>query len=168
MKRFAIIGAVAALFAMLLFMWTRRGNDVAPGNSEDPIGGTQHVRLAHTTNSNPDVAASMPSNESVVAGSIAFTTNQDNEFELIVRKSTEAANIPVAFYGVVVDQDSNALQNVSVDLQVIEERVDSFPQHNQKRTPLQRLTGADGRFEVVGDRPKGQICFGLYAYERRL
>ncbi len=73
-----------------------------------------------------------------------------------MRLSNEAGNPAVAFYGKVVDQDSNALQNVIVDLQVIEEYVDPYPQIKTKRTSLQRQTGTDGRFEVSGNGLRGK------------
>ena len=156
MKRFLMIGVVIALLAGLLYFLLRVVNPTTD-TSEVSTVDTQQVVADTNTNVPSGANTPKPEGSSADAGSIPIATNGDNEFEQLVRKSTEAANIPVAFYGMVVDQDSNPLQNVTVDLQVIEERVDSYPQHNQRRTPLQKQTDTEGRFEVIGSGLKGRF-----------
>ena len=153
MKRYVILAIVASVSLVLFLEWLRKDKDTRPKNSEIPqqtvgVGDSSGQSDLHATESEP---------QAMVAKPLTVVTNQDNEFELLVRKSTEAANLPVAFYGMVVDQDSNALQNVTVDLAVFEERVDSYPEHNERIRDLKRLAGADGRFEVVGSGLKGRI-----------
>jgi hypothetical protein len=41
----------------------------------------------------------------------------------VVRIYNETHNVPVAFYGQVLDQDSNAPQNVTIDLEILEQYV---------------------------------------------
>jgi len=147
-----IIGAVVvALFLLLLFVWPRGNGDAITPETPESVS----QALVSSNSIDASVARSQSEHNPVVADAVPPITNQDSEFEQRMRKATEAANIPVAFYGMVVDQDSNALQNVSVDLQVIEQRRDNPPTYNERRTPLQRLTGADGRFEVVGTGLRG-------------
>jgi len=102
-----------------------------------PLIGEQRFSHAHSR-----------SKASVEEGSPAL---KSDDYEKAVQSYNQNANVPVAFYGRVVDQDSNALQNVTVDLEVAEDYIGV----TRSATNLQRHTGADGRFEVVG--PKGHF-----------
>jgi hypothetical protein len=95
-----------------------------------------------TANSSPPPATPGPTPKAAANG--------EDEFQQLVRKGKEAANIPVQFYGLVLDQASNALQDVPVQVAIVEQIVDSSPHDSTKRTQLQRRTGADGRFEITG------------------
>jgi hypothetical protein len=68
----------------------------------------------------------------------------------VVRAQNEAQNVPVYFYGLVVDQDTNPVQNVTVDIEVSQWLVDQTTAVTEKTTRLQKQTGPDGRFEVSG------------------
>jgi hypothetical protein len=69
----------------------------------------------------------------------------------VVQALNEGHNISVAFYGQVVDQNSNGVPNATVDLHVQEEHIQPFPEPPTGTNMfLQRQTGADGRFEVSG------------------
>jgi hypothetical protein len=69
----------------------------------------------------------------------------------VVAALNEGHNVPVAFYGQVVDQDSNGVPNATIDLHVKEEHIQPFPEPpSGTNIFLQRQTGADGRFEVSG------------------
>jgi hypothetical protein len=67
-----------------------------------------------------------------------------------VRSFNETANTPVAFYGQVLDQDTNPLQNVHVGVMVSEEYMLPTIQTTGSTTYVERRTGADGRFGVTG------------------
>jgi hypothetical protein len=81
-------------------------------------------------------------------------TNQGSELEQHARESIEAGNVPVAFYGIVEDQDSNVLQNVEVHVAVMREYVGTALMVGTRTTELQRRTDSNGRFEVSGLRGK--------------
>jgi hypothetical protein len=69
----------------------------------------------------------------------------------VVAALNEGHNVPVAFYGQVVDSDGNGLANAAIHLHVKEEHIEPFPEPpTGTNTHLQRQTGADGRFEVNG------------------
>src|SRR5882724_11475758 len=156
MKRnLSVVGILAALLLLLLFMWARR----RANTSTSEVSQASNLQ-APADVSNRDGAASP---ESSVGTQKDETPAGIPEAEIERYRREKAAaeriynqdhNVPVAFYGLVVDQDTNPLPNVIVDLAVIEEYVDPPPATDLRRkmTRLQRITGADGRFEVTGLR----------------
>lgn len=89
---------------------------------------------------------------------------------MLVRSYNKTANTPVAFYGQVVDQDTNPLQNVQVDVAVSEEYMMPSLHTTGSTTNLQRQSGPDGRFEVTGLKGHRVSIVGLAkdAYEPEL
>ena len=67
----------------------------------------------------------------------------------------ESLNVPVNFYGLVIDQDSNALAGVQIKVTVLEATVMGLLDVGTKNVPLERVTGADGRFEINGLKGHG-------------
>jgi len=148
MKRYVLLTGLAVLSLLLLLLWSRNGRDVGtPENSEPP---QQTVAAVGESSNQSDRAATESDPSPAGAEPVTVATNQDSEFIQAVRRAGEAANVPVSFFGLVVDQDSNALQNVTVDLVVKEVWSKHLPEHKNKTTSLQRQTDAEGRFEVSG------------------
>jgi hypothetical protein len=143
MRRYVILAATALALLLLLFLaLPRRDGNAITTETPQPAQATASANpSSHASNPVPEQQA--PSLMPDAAG-----TNQEGPLLQLIRKGNEAANLPVAFYGLVVDQDSNALQNVSVDLAVEAVIVDSLSE--SKRTQLHKQTGADGRFDVGG------------------
>jgi hypothetical protein len=153
MKRYLILAGLVALSLLLLLVWQRNGRHVSmPVNSDEP---KQALAVGDLSKQSDHAAADVEPRKTV-AEPTAAPTNQDDQYLQLVRKADESANIPVAFYGLVVDQDSNVLQNVSVDLAVMEEWSEPPPEGGTKIFPLQRQTGTDGRFEVISNSLRGK------------
>src|SRR5437899_6821689 len=100
----------------------------------------------------PESSARTQKDEIPAGSPAAELERYRREKDYVERLYSQDHNVPVAFYGLVVDQDTNPLPNVIVDLAVIEEYVDPPPATDLRRkmTRLQKLTGTDGRFEVTG------------------
>ena len=66
----------------------------------------------------------------------------------------DSHNVPVDFYGLVVDQDSNALPGVALKVAVEQWTLPSPAslEGGTREVHLERVTGADGRFEINGVR----------------
>lgn len=153
MKRNLILTTLFALSLLLLLVWPRNGRHATnPENSDEP----KQALAVGDLSKQSDHAAAEVEPRKTVAETNAAPTNQDDQYVQLVRKADESANIPVAFYGLVVDQDSNVLQNVSVNLEVIEEWSKLLPEGGTKIVPLQRQTGTDGRFEVISNSLRGK------------
>ncbi len=69
-----------------------------------------------------------------------------------IRKYMESQNVPVNFYGKVVDQDSNSLADVSIRGEVLHVKVVvPAPWGGQdENIPIDQKTDMDGRFEIHG------------------
>lgn len=69
----------------------------------------------------------------------------------------EQKNVPIEFYGIVLDQDSNALSgvNVKVTVQQVIMPVPTLPFIGPKEISVERTTGSDGRFEISGIQGEG-------------
>jgi hypothetical protein len=70
----------------------------------------------------------------------------------LVSKFVEGKNAPVEFYGLVIDQDSNALAgvNVKVSVQQLTAPNPTAMELGATEVPFERITGPDGRFEISG------------------
>jgi hypothetical protein len=67
-----------------------------------------------------------------------------------MRAFNESPDVDVAFHGLVIDQDSNALQNVNVDISVTQWDSHAPPGAEVVTTKIESQTGPDGRFYVQG------------------
>ena len=74
----------------------------------------------------------------------------------VVTKFVEGKNGPVEFYGLVIDQNSNALAGVDVKVSVQQLTAPNPASMELGATvvPFERMTGPDGRFEING--PNGE------------
>src|SRR5438270_375155 len=148
MKRYLILGTMVAAVLLLVLLWPRpASNTSTPGVSQPP---PQALVPANSSNQ-LDEATAEPEQDTPANGSNALAAGENpDQLEKALRFYNAAHDTPIAFYGLVVDQDSNALQNVSVDLEVVEQYTKSSFEVKGKVTHLQRKTEADGRFEVTG------------------
>jgi hypothetical protein len=144
MNRYAIMAGIVAALLLLLFL-PRRGSDGGIPPASEPAPDT--LAPTGSTSSEPGVG-NEPGPTAAETGSVSIFKSA--EAERIVRSFNETANTLVAFYGHVVDQDSNPLQNVEVDVMVAEEYMIPSLQTTGTTTVVERRTGPDGRFEVTG------------------
>jgi hypothetical protein len=70
----------------------------------------------------------------------------------VVERFVEAKNVPVEFYGLVIDQDSNSLTGVNVkgSIQQLTTPNPEGMELGETNIPFERITGTDGRFEING------------------
>lgn len=150
MKKYLIIGAVLVTLAILFFH--RHGDEEnAPSGLSAPA--TTPAVADSKGVPQPSAESSVLRADQVKAAEQKM--DDDQKQRLLgpegIRAFNERENVPLAFYGLVVDQDSNALENVQVELGVTEQYVRPFLTGvTGQTTRLQRQTGADGRFEVSG------------------
>lgn len=113
MKRYLIAGAIVA--AMLLLLWTRRTDNTGTNATPEPH---QEAVVAANSGAPPDGAQPAGERAAPEARSSGITTNRDTQAEETAPYYREFPDLPVAFYGLVLDQDSNALQHVKIDVEV--------------------------------------------------
>jgi hypothetical protein len=159
MKRKLIVTVIfAATLLLLLLLWPQR-------RSITEATDMSHPPPAETNSSDHSDSFTSPERQQRREMESAAQINAERDYvakrDETVRRSNEAGNPPVWFYGLVVDQDTNPLPNVSVEAAVIEEYVDPFPETKTKTTRLQRQTGADGRFEINGLKGKYVAVYTL-------
>jgi len=70
----------------------------------------------------------------------------------VVARFIENKNVPIEFYGRVIDQTSNALAGVSVKIMVVQLTMPNPTALDigERNIPIEKATGADGRFEISG------------------
>jgi hypothetical protein len=146
MKRYLVLGALLATLFLLVFLLPRHGRN-------SPIPETSEATPQAPVPANPAVQSNVGSPEpergTVDTGSNAIGKDP-NRLEIALQLANRGHDTPVAFYGLVVDQDSNVLQNVTVDLSVMKLYTLPSLTSTSMTTRFQRQTGADGRFEVTG------------------
>jgi hypothetical protein len=79
----------------------------------------------------------------------SFVTNTASQ---VISNFIESKNVPVEFYGQVIDQDSNALAGVDVKVIVQQLIMPNSAEVDIAATniPIEQITGTDGRFEISG------------------
>jgi hypothetical protein len=144
-KRYLIVAAVFA--ALLLLLWTRRDGHT---NTREMSDENPANVVATGNNNQTDVASPEPQRSTADAGSDTISTNREDQQGSAAPDYVKYPDVPVMFYGLVVDQDTNALQNVRVDIEVRQWDPSAPPDDDLKTAHVQKQTGADGRFEVSG------------------
>jgi hypothetical protein len=144
MKKYVVLTTVAGVLLLLLLL--RHGTvPTTPGDSESPTQTNGQSIPSHPKGTDP---TSEPNPPGVLSNN---AVNGDvDQLERAVREHNQPSNNPVAFYGMVVDQDTNPLQNVTLDLEVSESYFNRKFEVSESSTNFQRETGPDGRFEVIG------------------
>jgi hypothetical protein len=151
--RFLISIAILVLAILAIVFWLR---PVRPSANSEPTSMAQPTNNVPATPVTPASAAS----QSVPGTSPAIitpatpkpsTANRIGTAE-VVATFVEGKNVPVEFYGLVIDQDSNALAGVDVKVSV-QQLTTPNPAAMELGTtevPFERTTGPDGRFEISG------------------
>jgi hypothetical protein len=144
-KRYLILAVIAAV--IMLVLWMSIGSKFnAPGGS---VPSAQPLAAANTSAPvDTDNSADVPA--TAEPGSSTISTNRDDQTESVPRDYIKYPDVPVTFYGLVVDQDTNGLQNVKVDVEVLQWDTNAPPDDDLKTAHIERQTGVDGRFEVSG------------------
>jgi hypothetical protein len=136
---------LGALLLLVLFSWPRLG-----GKADTPIAVAEPrpPALADTNSGIPFETAKPPSEPANSdTTSSAVSTNRYEELES-ARYYREFPDLPLAFYGLVLDQDSNVLQNVTIDVVVTQWDTNAPPGAALKIAYAQGKSGLDGRFLI--------------------
>jgi hypothetical protein len=118
--RFLIGILVFALAVIALLLWLRPKQPVVSTPAPAPAQSAQSpVPQTNRQPAKPPAVAARPSASPVVAVNPAAASNNTAEVrEQEMKQAVEGQNHPVSFYGMVIDQDSNALAGVNVVLAV--------------------------------------------------
>src|SRR5665213_1458796 len=136
----------ALAVCVFLVLWHRKNNTRPEGQS------VQAANLVLSTNTNIEKQPAQPSNQKPIpyaqTSSNVIQNNSQSRVDMI-KEALEQKNVPVNFYGRVIDQDSNALSEVNIHIYVrhwgLTENAMSQP------IRLERETDAGGRFEISGE-----------------
>jgi hypothetical protein len=148
MKRYSILAAILAGLVIFLLYW--RGNREATRTDANPVNEALAVTQSNSQKSagDGDVTRLAPTPQG---------TNAEEDYQRLLRERPESAqafredpDLPVAFYGLMVDQDSNALANVKVDVEITQWSLSNLPRTALKLIKIEKQTDEDGRFEVRG------------------
>src|ERR1041385_3982580 len=148
MKRYTIL-AVAVVGLSFLFLHRHERNQASPPSrpgfaTEAPTATDPPETQSAVINRSGEPAAQD-------SGSVQVATNQESYQRFVeMRAFNESPDVDVAFHGLVIDQDSNALQNVNVDISVTQWDSHAPPGAEVVTTKIESQTGPDGRFYVQG------------------
>jgi len=134
-------------------------------NAETTPPSAQSINPPANTKTAPGQIVSGNSSAAVSAPTNPSVQNNSQPSPEMLRKQMESQNVPVEFYGEVIDQDGRSLSDATVRVKVRHWNVVTpvaFGAEGQM-IPFEKQTGADGRFEITG--PTGD-AFDLESVEK--
>jgi hypothetical protein len=146
--RFWIYSSILILGALIFAFWPRPNQHQVSSELK-----TQPVQSANpeSKNTNSDAQKLSASNQAAVPyvqGS-SNTTQNDRQRRLErLQQALEAKNVPLDFYGKVIDQDSNSLAGVKIKLAVRHWGMTASDMGSSIRT--EKETDAEGHFDIHG------------------
>jgi len=143
-----VVAGIAALLLLLVLLWPRHDGST----SRPTISESTRTELVGTNSSSKVRASSSdsPSDDKLAASAAIEPNDRAKLIQELHDEYNRTQNVPVAFYCLVVDQNSNTVQNVSVELEVLEQYLGTSPEVTDKPTNMKKVTGSDGRFEIIG------------------
>jgi hypothetical protein len=148
MKRYLI--PLAAVAVILSAVFLPRPHHVETSNAR-PVATSAPLVLARARRSPPPNSAPAtgdPSKGGFRPGSA--TPSQDYDSAKDGQEYRELPDLPIALYGLVLDQDGNTLRNVTIDAQVTQWDPDARPTAALKIAHVEGQTTDDGRFLLGG------------------
>lgn len=148
--------AVCVILAVLA-LWMRPGRHKSNANAKNPI--VQPANPSTNTMAVSQIAHVSKHSNKVLGAPKSSGTAQTNLQSLgegraeMVKRALEHMNVPVNFYGQVIDQDSNGLAGVKIRVYIRHWELTG----NALSAPvyLTKETGADGHFEITGETGDG-------------
>lgn len=162
--RFLIFVSIAVLAILAVVLWLRPVQ--RPVNLE-PAPMVQATDSVSVTPATPPTTASIaspnvPGNPSLAAlppANPSPTTGDAGRKVRVIQEYNEQHNAPIEFYGQVIDQDSNALSGVKINVSIQQASAVVSPTNdvviNGNVVRSEKETGADGRFEITGEQGDG-------------
>jgi len=155
--RFLIFISIVVLALLAIVFWLRPVKPTA--TPEPPQAAVQPGNVPATVTSvasePPPVAAAPASPQPPVQEAVSATNQPTVEpREIKLRQMIEAANVPVDFYGQVVDQDTNPVPGVKINVAIQQLYSPSLTNLAVGGTVLrlEKETRADGRFDIHGEK----------------
>ena len=154
--RVVIFVSVSALLIMAVIYWRRPVQSPVTTEKPQAIGQSNSTPSANGSVSNESLSRITPQNIGTLTSPASSSTNDARRAEMTAR-FVEQKNEPIEFYGMVIDQDSNALSgvNVKVTVEQVIMPVSTVPYIGPKEISVERTTGTDGRFEISGMKGEG-------------
>lgn len=151
-SRFWIFILVLALVALAILFWR---------HPVQPAGNIEKIHQAVPASASPTETTNISPNAAPNAGASQISTNNVNISaatnlppaelrNLQIKQAIEGMNVPISFYGRVIDQESNGLPGVVIVLHIMQPRVGidfAIPKNMPK---FERTTDANGYFSVEG------------------
>lgn len=160
--RFVIFTLLAVFLVLALAFWLRpsKQSRLSEPDQIQATAGTYSTNPASLKNTAQNIHSR--SNNSATSA-LAIPKPAANGNDTVVRdvqSYNEEHNLPIQFYGLVVDQDSNSVPNAKVSVSIMQQHLSSptangdFPLSNNI-VRLEEETGLDGRFAVSGELGQG-------------
>ena len=141
-RYFIFVGIVVFLIIVIFWLFHNReqSSQVLPtpidkGNAFTANGNSKPTSNTRQTNEN---VGGLPASTQSVSNGITLTVTEEK-----MRADIEAKNVPLDFYGRVIDQDTNGLSGVSIAIRVRHWNTESFGS-----VPIERETDSNGRFDI--------------------
>jgi hypothetical protein len=153
--RFLIFISILTLAILVIIFWLR---PVQRTTTSEPTQGTiQPVSNAPTvTSSVRQNVSSQPPPTVPPSASSPPELSMNEKTAKIIREFYSNHSLPIEFYGQIIDQDSNPVPNVKINISI--PRSYLFPPNDSGAFPmsnsvvrLEKETGSDGRFEINGE-----------------
>jgi hypothetical protein len=153
-----------ALVAVILTVayWLRPVKQTATPEQPQATARSTNKTVAANVNvanqGTPGVASSANSTPPVPRPSAA------NNIGTLITKFVEGNNVPINFFGQIVDQDSNSLAGVDVKfgIQQLTAPDPASMELGSKEISFERITGPDGRFEINGMKGESLDLKSIY------
>jgi hypothetical protein len=146
---------VLAILALLLWRWPVRHQSVTKqlqqqiGNSNVPMANAANAR--QSTSSVATVGIPSGTNFTIIESPLHKQLQTPEGFQ----KYVEEKNVPIEFFGKIIDQDSNALAGAVVKSVIRHWTAPVAFQMGSKDIPVERISDKDGRFEINGETGDG-------------
>jgi len=156
--RFVIILLVAIVVILAVVFWLRSEKQIAaPELTQRTVQSTQDA-------SSPAIKASISSRSAPITSLAAtssvipepLVTNNQKLLDYF-SSAVQSANLPIEFYGRVIDQDSNAISGAKVKIGILHLTLPNplVPEFGSKNIQLEQTSDANGRFEFHGETGEG-------------
>ena len=157
-NRLWIFAFSLAIIVLAIVLWRHPRKEVT--NSPEA------AQVPTPTNVTPTVTAAATVSQSVTNQPLSNIPSQTNSSTVktdreklpeLFQKYNEGHNTPIEFYGQVIDQNSNPVPDVKIDVAISQTSMASPTNlaFIPKTSHLEKLTGADGRLEIRGETGDG-------------
>jgi len=151
--RIVIIMFALIAVALVAFFWLQPSKGTANANAvQEPVQSSNTSFAVANTTSNTTSVTVPPSSDSSTSQPVVATTDNTRPSPEALRHAMESANVSIAFYGKVIDQDGNPLGNAKIQGEALHVKVITpIPGGSQDEIiRIAEQTDASGRFEIHG------------------